>query len=80
MEEYSKKYRHESNPLEKKFHDKFIEQNENELDYSRIAFPTLDGSIPISYVDEREMQIMINTIQWLGSPVGESFLKNLNNQ
>ena len=68
-----KKYRHDSNPKEKEFHDKFIETF-NELGMSRLVFPSLDGDTPIEFLNEREIKIVISTIQWLGSPVGQSFL------
>lgn len=80
IKEFSKKYRHESDPLEKELHDAFLKHlndNQGSLSASRIAFPTLDGSTPVSFVDEREEQIMINTIQWLGSSVGQGFLRDL---
>lgn len=77
MENLSKKYRHESNPEEKEFHDEFINRYGKDVDFDRIAFPSKNGSDPVSLLNEREKQIMINTIQWLGSPVGQGFLRDL---
>ena len=71
--ELDKKYRHASNPKEKEFHDEFIKQLCID-DYSYIAFPTTDGATLVEHVTEREKQIMIKTKQWLGSPVGRTFL------
>ena len=75
----TKQYRWESNPKEKQFHDKFIE----ELFYSdgrareilsSIVFGSNERGIPESNLTEREEIICINLIQWLGSPVGQGFL------
>lgn len=77
MEELSKSYRHKSNPKEKEFHDVFCEKHKRDLDVSLIVFPTLDGHTPTSYINEREKQIVVNTIQWLGSPVGINFLSSV---
>ena len=77
MEGY-KTYRHKDNPKENEFHDKFIEENKDQLfsglDY--IAFGQSDtGMNPNDRLTEREQKIMISTIQWLGSSVGQSFLR-----
>lgn len=69
----NKTYRHEQNPMEKQLHDNFITDNKAE-DMSRIAFGTLDGITPADFCNERELSIVISTIQWLGSSVGQSFL------
>lgn len=71
-----KTYRHNSNPVEKELHDKFIEQHYDK-DMSMIVFPpTSSGFSPSEYLTEREERIVISTIQWLGSPVGQSFLES----
>jgi len=71
-----KTYRHESNPKEKELHDKFIEQHGNG-DMSMIIFPPKNGGLsPTEYLTEREEKIVISTIQWLGSPVGQNFLRD----
>lgn len=71
--EGTKQYRHETNPKEKEFHDNFKEHTP--LEMSRIVFGSLDGNTPAEFLDEKGQEIAINTIQWLGSPVGQSFLK-----
>jgi hypothetical protein len=69
-----KTYRHGSNPKEKELHDKFIDKRGNR-DISMIVFPpTSRGMAPSEYLTEREENIVITTIQWLGSPVGQNFL------
>jgi hypothetical protein len=77
MEGY-KTYRHKDNPAEKVFHDKFIELfSYDHDDISRVVFSSDErtgGMMPRDYLNPREEQIVISTIQWLGSPVGQNFL------
>lgn len=79
MESY-KTYRHDSNPKEKELHDKFIEHHIDCEKYTcpvdLLVFPASNSPmIPEDYLNDREKKIVISTIQWLGSPVGQSFLK-----
>jgi len=75
MEELQKKYRFKDNPEEEMFYEGFEKfHQDRDLNYSRIAFPSLDGDTPVSFLNEREVQITKNVIQWLGSPVGQGFL------
>lgn len=74
-----KTYRHNSNPKEKEFHDKFIEHNShNHDDMDWLVFGVGDNNrnIPANRLTEHEKQIVISTIQWLGSPVGQGFLRD----
>jgi hypothetical protein len=41
----------------------------------RISLQIDNKGNPLEYLSEREKKIMISTIQWLGSPVGQGFLK-----
>lgn len=62
-------YRHNSNPDEKIFHDVFSEDHiDNDLDY--IIFPPTNNDT----LSEREKQIILTAMQWLGSPIGQGFL------
>ena len=78
----NKEYRFQDNPKEKEFHDKF--KGMFDLDYtnslllSAIIFGWDDDrqSYPKEYLTEREEDICLNLIQWLGSPVGQGFLDN----
>jgi hypothetical protein len=74
--------RHKNNPKEKEFHDKFIELFEGSWPYemdlvvfkpklSSYYFPENDS------LTDREKRIVISTIQWLGSPVGQKFLNDV---
>lgn len=74
-------HRHMSNPKEKELHDKFIEDfidrkySANTID--RLVFGHPSNSFdPNDYLSDREKQIVISTIQWLGSPVGQGFLRD----
>lgn len=80
----NKTYRHESNPKEKELHDEFIKQyvlkHNGDIDYTtlgRISLP-LEGNhqTPVTEITDIEVKIMISTIQWLGSPVGQGFLNS----
>lgn len=77
-----KTHRHKSNPKEKELHDKFIKEH---IDCEKwtcpvdlLIFPSCEnnGMIPSDYLSDREKQIVISTIQWLGSPVGKTFLRD----
>ena len=70
----TKQFRHESNPIEKQLHDSFIKECGTNVFMARIGIGTTNGETPINYLDDHEKEIMINTIQWLGSPVGQGFL------
>lgn len=74
-----KVYRHADNPKEKELHDKFSQQYlQAEYQFvDKVIFGTKDEaqSIPNDYLTDREKQIMLGTIQWLGSAVGEGFLR-----
>lgn len=72
-----KEYRHERNPKEKEFHDKFLKDHNREgyCDMDMIVFGCTNTSMmPNDYLTDREKQIVLSTIQWLGSPVGQGFL------
>lgn len=76
------KHRHASNPKEKELHDKFkkdfIEGDRCSVDtINRLVFGHPENSIePNDYLTNRERQIVLSTIQWLGSPVGQGFLES----
>lgn len=70
--------RHQKNPLEKKLHDKFIKDHCDD-DMDLIVFPPSlksDGFESDDKLTDREKKIVISTIQWLGSPVGQTFLQD----
>ncbi len=71
----TKSYRHLTNPLEKQLHDSFI-NHFSPLDMERLVFGTIGTGTPNDRLSERECEITINTIQWLGSPVGQAFLRD----
>ncbi len=78
----NKEYRFKDNPKEKEFHDKFIEM------FSRdgAAYKSLSAIVngwskdrqnqPKEWLSEKEEDICVSLIQWLGSPVGQGFLRD----
>ena len=69
-------YRFEQNPLEKKFAKSWEEENKHHrtLDFllaKEINYPK-DGD-----VSKRDREVAATIIQWLGSPVGESFVRGV---
>lgn len=76
----NKEYRFKDNPKEKEFHDKFKEMFERDnmtlKTLSAVVFGWEDErqQYPKEYLTEREEEVCINIIQWLGSPVGQGFL------
>lgn len=73
-------YRFKDNPKEKEFHDKFKDMftfsNSAHKTLSAIIFGWNDRYIPNERLTEREEDICLSLIQWLGSPVGQSFLRD----
>ena len=72
-----KTYRHETNPLEKDIHDFFVDKFVNHpsgVALELISMPTDGSGDPKDFLSDREKQIMITTIQWLGSSIGQGFL------
>lgn len=75
-----KEYRFKDNPKEKEFFDKF----QDLFLHNYFTLRTLDAVIfgwnndsnPNDYLNDREVAICTNLIQWLGSPVGQGFLKD----
>ena len=77
----NKEYRFKDNPKEKEFHDKFIEMFKRDSSANRCLSAIIFGwendnqTTPERYLTDDEENICLNLIQWLGSPVGQSFLK-----
>lgn len=74
-----KTYRHADNPREEALHSKFIEMfTDKDMDF--IIFGNLNdksGKIPNDNLTVREQRIVISTVQWLGSSLGQSFIRSL---
>lgn len=51
-------------------------------DASFIVFGQKEGHsfTPTDYLSEREEKIVLGLIQWLGTPVGQSFIRELNEE
>jgi hypothetical protein len=72
-----KTYRHEQNPKEKEFHDKFIEWYiDGDMTVNLIVFPPGDEhqTRAEDTLTDREKRIMITMVQWMGSPLGQSLM------
>ncbi len=69
-------HRRSSNPDEAKLYEVACKLKQ---DYSKLfdcAILGVDGrGNSNGYLNQREEQIVFSTLQWLGSPVGKSFLK-----
>lgn len=76
----NKEYRFKDNPKEQEFHDKFKEMFEERgrtyKTLSAIIFGWEDDRqlYPKEFLTEKEEDICLNLIQWLGSPIGKGFL------
>ncbi len=72
-----KAHRFNDNPQEKVFVDEFIKNHSKGDDPHLIVFGHRTGSmLPNDFLSYREKNIVLSTIQWLGSPVGRQFLKD----
>jgi hypothetical protein len=70
-----KEHRFEKNPQEKIFVDEFLKQHSSRNDLDLIVFGHPNNSAtPKDYLSDREKDIVLSAIQWLGSPVGQGFL------
>ena len=70
-----KEYRFENNPQEKIFVEQFIKDHEFYNDIDLIIFGhSSDSMTPKDYLSDREKDIVVSLVQWLGSPVGQAFL------
>lgn len=74
----NKEYRFLANPDEKVYHDKFKEKFDSHYGKQSLGIILfgLDTPIVERSLSERELDICLNLIQWLGSPVGKSFLND----
>ena len=72
-----KEHRFARNPQERVFVEEFVKQFGKGVSTSLIVFGHPTNSLsPKEYLTEREQDIVLSTIQWLGSPVGEGFLQD----
>jgi hypothetical protein len=77
-----KEHRLKENQKEQEFHDKFKEMFESSNTTRNVLSAIIFGwkndsqNYPKKFLTEREEDICLNLIQWLGSPVGQGFLKS----
>lgn len=73
----TKTRRHEKNPTEKEIHDRFIDEIHDRTELlEAIAFDNVGKHQLHQTLSLREKEIMINTIQWIGSSVGIKFIED----
>lgn len=73
-----KQYRFKNNPEERRFAEAWEKQNnpaDSQAD-SSLAYLLSPDSQKES-VSDRDREVAATTIQWLGSPVGQAFLRDL---
>ena len=69
------KYRFEGNPMEKKYAEKWIESNKygSTLEY----LLSTNNTLAYSTITDRDKYVAGKLIQWLGSPVGSAFIRDV---
>jgi hypothetical protein len=81
-----KSYRWKNNPEEKRFYDAWQKMNGYTLEYpneysygsrQHMNYMLSDNGFPSVDVSERDEKVAAIVIQWLGSPVGQCFLRDL---
>jgi hypothetical protein len=70
-------YRFEANPEEERFALAWITRNEREGLLNLLLDPAYGSNGRSVDVDDRDAAVAATVIQWLGSPVGQSFLRDL---
>ena len=74
-----KTYRHTQNPKEEEFHDKFIEWylSPGSGNVDLLVFPPADDhqTYAVDTLTDREIRIVITMIQWMGTPLGQSLMR-----
>ena len=74
-----KKYRFKENPKEEEFYTKFeklyLDTSTDILSGIIFGWKNSQQSHPEIYLTYREQRICLNLIQWLGSQVGQGFLR-----
>ena len=71
-----KEYRFKNNPKEQEFVEKFWKEYGKYPLMEQIVFGTDERGLSKDNLSEREELIVLSTIQWLGSPVGQGFLNS----
>jgi hypothetical protein len=71
--------RFRDNPEEKRFSDAWLAETEREMGTSILAYLLNTGAQDYRPADpsERDQVVAATVIQWLGSPVGQGFLRDL---
>lgn len=67
-------HRLNTNPMEKAYHDEWLESNSGDSDAHQLEWMLGDGE-KRGEVSGRDALVAATVIQWLGSPVGQRFLE-----
>lgn len=72
-----KQYRFGQNPLERRLAEAWEEANTRGEGKDLIEWLMGDGAEPATDVTDRDRLVAATLVQWLGSPVGQSFLSQV---
>jgi len=72
-------HRLNDNPLEKAYHDAWVEENEGNLcrQIGILQWLLGDDNKPSHDMTQRDALVAATVIQWLGSPVGQCFVNKV---
>jgi hypothetical protein len=70
-------HRFQENPEEKRFADSWAEQNRHGSNLAHLLDPNPGRLGRPPEASERDHAVAATVIQWLGSPVGQGFLRDL---
>ena len=65
-----------TNPMEKAFHDAWLAENPGDRGDALLAHLLGDGE-KLAEISERDAQVAATVIQWLGSQVGQHFVRTV---
>lgn len=74
-----KEHRFKTDPKEMEFVNVFLREFSKDNNIDLIVFGQKENTCmtPKKYLTEKQTKIVVSTIQWLGSPVGQGFLAKL---
>lgn len=70
-------YRYKDNPMENRFAAKWQEENDRTIGNGLLEYLLGDGSKAARDVTDRDRLVAATVVQWLGSQVGQHFLKKV---
>ena len=72
-------HRLKTNPLERAYHDAWIEANKEDLcrNIGILQWLLGENNKPSQDMTDRDILVAATVIQWLGSPVGQCFVRDV---